>query len=91
MKSRVSREIQARFCESLGVKSLGATRQPEEESLRLDLACSCIGQRLDSQLGLEGANAVTGNGELGALGVFEEQDYFAGKPGVHLLNPVHIY
>jgi len=27
MKSRVSREIQARFCESLGVKSLGATRQ----------------------------------------------------------------
>jgi hypothetical protein len=27
MKSRVNREIQARFCERLGVKSSGATRQ----------------------------------------------------------------
>ena len=37
MKSRVSREIQARFCESLGVKSLGATRQSGGIILRAGL------------------------------------------------------
>ena len=32
MKSRVNREVQARFCEGLGVKSPGATRQLREKT-----------------------------------------------------------
>ena len=40
MKSRVNREVQARFCEGLGVKFPGATRPPgtqESATLTLDL------------------------------------------------------
>ena len=45
---------------------------------------------LDSQAGFEGADAVAGYGELGALGVFEEEYDFAGEPGVDFLDPVNV-
>jgi len=45
---------------------------------------------LDSQMGLEGADAVAGDRELGTLGVFQVEDYLACEPGVDFLNPVHI-
>ena len=45
---------------------------------------------LDSQVGFQGADAVAGYWELGALGVFEEEDDFAGEPGVDFLDPVNV-
>jgi hypothetical protein len=45
---------------------------------------------LDAEAVFEGADAVAGYGELGALGVPQSENDFAGEPGIDFVDPVDV-